>query len=154
MMELRIIAVGGIKESFIREGIAEYVKRMKPLAKISILEVPESNKGPAAECLRSEGKAILEQLKKDHFTIALAIQGRSVDSVGLAELLSDAVIYRASTIDFIIGGSLGLDPSVLEASDLLLSFSKLTFPHQLMRLILVEQVYRSMKINRNEPYHK
>lgn len=153
-MELRIIAVGGIKESFIREGIAEYVKRMKPLAKISILEVPESNNGPGALCLKTEGKAILEQLRKDHFTIALAIQGRSVDSIGLADLLSDAVTYRASTIDFIIGGSLGLDASVLESSDVLLSFSKLTFPHQLMRLILVEQIYRSMKINRNEPYHK
>ena len=118
------------------------------------MEVVESNKGTIDEQKKEEGERLLKRLKEDSFLIALAIQGKSITSEGLALLIKEVTTYKSSSITFIIGGSNGLDQAVLDKADYLLSFSSFTFPHQLMRLILIEQIYRSMKINKNEQYHK
>ncbi|MCI0502791.1 MAG: 23S rRNA (pseudouridine(1915)-N(3))-methyltransferase RlmH [Fusobacteria bacterium] len=153
-MEINILSVGNLKETYLKNGINEYDKRLKSYAKINFVEVVESNKGTIDEQKKEEGERLLKRLKEDSFLIALAIQGKSITSEGLALLIKEVTTYKSSSITFIIGGSNGLDQSVLDKADYLLSFSSFTFPHQLMRLILIEQIYRSMKINKNEQYHK
>ena len=153
-MEINILSVGNLKETYLKNGINEYDKRLKSYAKINFVEVVESNKGTIDEQKKEEGERLLKRLKEDSFLIALAIQGKSITSEGLALLIKEVTTYKSSSITFIIGGSNGLDQAVLDKADYLLSFSSFTFPHQLMRLILVEQIYRSMKINKNEQYHK
>lgn len=153
-MEINILSVGNLKETYLKNGINEYDKRLKSYAKINFVEVVESNKGTIDEQKKEEGERLLKRLKEDSFLIALAIQGKSITSEGLALLIKEVTTYKSSSITFIIGGSNGLDKAVLDKADYLLSFSSFTFPHQLMRLILVEQIYRSMKINKNEQYHK
>ncbi len=153
-MEINILSVGNLKETYLKNGINEYDKRLKSYAKINFVEVVESNKGTIDEQKKEEGERLLKRLKEDSFLIALAIQGKSITSEGLALLIKEVTTYKSSLITFIIGGSNGLDQSVLDKADYHLSFSSFTFPHQLMRLILIEQIYRSMKINKNEQYHK
>ena len=153
-MEINILSVGNLKETYLKNGINEYDKRLKSYAKINFVEVVESNKGTIDEQKKEEGERLLKRLKEDSFLIALAIQGKSITSEGLALLIKEVTTYKSSSITFIIGGSNGLDQAVLDKADYLLSFSSFTFPHQLMRMILVEQIYRSMKINKNEQYHK
>lgn len=153
-MEINILSVGNLKETYLKNGINEYDKRLKSYAKINFVEVVESNKGNIDEQKKEEGERLLKRLKEDSFLIALAIQGKSITSEGLALLIKEVTTYKSSSITFIIGGSNGLDQAVLDKADYLLSFSSFTFPHQLMRLILIEQIYRSMKINKNEQYHK
>lgn len=153
-MEINILSVGNLKETYLKNGINEYDKRLKSYAKINFVEVVESNKGTIDEQKKEEGERLLKRLKEDSFLIALAIQGKSITSEGLALLIKEVTTYKSSSITFIIGGSNGLDQAVLDKADYLLSFSSFTFPHQLMRLILIEQIYRSMKINKNEQYHK
>lgn len=159
-MNISIIAVGKIKESYLTQGIAEYVKRLTPYAKVSITEIKEEHApenlslAEMEQVKEREGERIIAAIKSDATVIALAIEGKKLSSEHLAKRLDDYATNGKSNIAFIIGGSLGLADKVLQRADMLLSFSKMTFPHQLMRLILVEQIYRAYKINRGEPYHK
>ncbi len=159
-MNISIITVGKLKEKFLKQGIDEYVKRLSAYAKIDIIEVPDE-KAPEVlseaemdQVKEKEGERILAKIGQDTYVIALAIDGKMKSSEQMAADLDKLATYGKSKIAFIIGGSLGLSEAVLKRSNEKLSFSKMTFPHQLMRLFLVEQIYRSFRINRNEPYHK
>ncbi|AFK85465.1 23S rRNA (pseudouridine(1915)-N(3))-methyltransferase RlmH [Thermoanaerobacterium saccharolyticum] len=159
-MNIDVIAVGKIKEKFILDGIREYVKRLKPYCNINIIEVndekaPEglSEKEKEAIILK-EGSKIIDKIRKGSFIISLCIEGRQMDSVEFARYIEDVMTAGNSNITFVIGGSLGLHDDIKSMSDLKLSFSKMTFPHMLMRLILVEQIYRAFKIMKGEAYHK
>ncbi|WP_126429880.1 23S rRNA (pseudouridine(1915)-N(3))-methyltransferase RlmH [Brevibacillus marinus] len=159
-MQITLIAVGKLKEPYLKDGVAEYSKRLSAYCKLQIREVGEE---PAPENLsaaemeqikRKEGERILAQLKPEQYVIALAIEGESWTSERLSRELDQLALRGKSQLAFIIGGSLGLSPEVLQRAQVHLSFSRMTFPHQLMRLILLEQVYRAFKISRGEPYHK
>lgn len=159
-MHIQIVAVGKLKESYLVQGIAEYTKRLGPYAKLQIIEVPDE-KAPesmsAAEeqqVKQREGERLLAHIKSDAFVIALAIDGKALSSEELAAQLQNLATYGRSQVCFVIGGSLGLDAAVLRRADLKLSFGRMTLPHQLMRLVLAEQVYRAFKIMRGEPYHR
>lgn len=159
-MNISIISIGKLKEKYLKQGIDEYLKRLSSYAKIEIMELPDE-KAPEnlsdAEMLmvkEKEGIRILEKISEDTHVIALAIEGKMKSSEDLAKDLDRLATYGKSKIAFIIGGSLGLSKDVMNRANDTLSFSKMTFPHQLMRLILLEQVYRAFRINRNEPYHK
>jgi 23S rRNA (pseudouridine1915-N3)-methyltransferase len=152
--------VGKLKEKYLKQGIDEYLKRLTAYAKVDIIELPDE-KAPETlsdiEMLQikdKEGGRILSKINPDAYVIALAIEGKMKTSEELADTINKLGIYGQSKITFIIGGSLGLSQEVLQRADEALSFSKMTFPHQLMRLILVEQVYRAYRIMRGEPYHK
>lgn len=159
-MKITVICVGKIKEAFYREAVAEYAKRLGRYCKLKIVEVADekvSEGASAAEEMRikeKEGERLLKQIKEGMYVIALAIDGNMADSFGLSRSLEQLGLSGKSDIAFIIGGSLGLSKQVLSRSDEKLSFSKMTFPHQLMRVILLEQVYRSYRIINHEPYHK
>lgn len=159
-MNISIITVGKLKEKYLKQGIGEYVKRLSAYAKIDIIEIPDE-KAPETlsemEMLQvkaKEGERILAKISDDTHVIALAIEGKMKSSEELAETIDKLATYGKSKIAFVIGGSLGLSEDVMKRANDTLSFSKMTFPHQLMRLILVEQVYRAFRINRGEPYHK
>lgn len=159
-MNIQIVAVGRIKEKYLSEGINEFLKRMKPLANIEIREIADEkapeNLSPKEEELvkRREGEKILAAIKQGRTVIALAIEGKNLSSEQFAGLIADWGLSGKSDLTFVIGGSLGLHQTVLERADFLLSFGRMTFPHQLMRLMLMEQIYRAFRINRGEPYHK
>ena len=159
-MKISIICVGKIKEKFYQEAVLEYTKRLSRYCKLEIIETadektPDGCSAAAMEQIKSkEGERILNALKGDEYIISLAIEGRKTDSVSFADKINSLGIQGKSHIVFIIGGSLGLDGRVLSQSDMLLSFSDMTFPHQLMRVILLEQIYRGYRIINNEPYHK
>ncbi|MCF6410740.1 23S rRNA (pseudouridine(1915)-N(3))-methyltransferase RlmH [Pseudalkalibacillus salsuginis] len=159
-MNIQIVTVGKLKEKYLKQGISEYVKRIGPYAKIEVIEVsdekaPEQLSGSEMEQVKNaEGSRLLAKIGQDVHVIALAIEGKQKTSEELARNLDQLATYGKSKIAFVIGGSLGLSEAVLKRSNEQLSFSKMTFPHQLMRLILVEQIYRAFKINRGEPYHK
>ncbi len=159
-MRITIVCVGKIKESFYRGAVEEYSKRLGKYCKLDILEVPdEKTPDGASEALEEqikekEGAKILGKIKEDAFVCALAIQGRKYTSEGFASLIEQAALTGKSHICFVIGGSLGLHSAVLKRADLQISFSEMTFPHQLMRVILCEQVYRAYRIIQGEPYHK
>ena len=159
-MNISIVTVGKLKEKYLKQGIEEYSKRLSAYAKIDIIEIPDE-KAPETlseqEMLQvkgKEGERILSKIPDDAHVIALAIEGKMKSSEELAETLDKLATYGKSKIVFVIGGSLGLSKDVMKRANDTLSFSKMTFPHQLMRLILVEQVYRAFRINRGEPYHK
>lgn len=158
-MKIKIIAVGKIKEKYLVEGINEYLKRISRYSKIEVVEIPDEkapdNLSPRDEEIikEKEGDKILSKIGNE-FVIVLAIEGKKLNSVELAELIEKTFSYESSEITFVIGGSLGLDKKIYERSNFMLSFSNMTFPHQLMRMILLEQIYRSFRINNNEPYHK
>jgi len=159
-LNIRIIAVGKLKEKYLKQGIEEYAKRLSRYCKVEILEL-EDEKAPenlslAEEALvkQKEGERIEKALRQGAFSIALAIDGERLTSEEFAKKLSDLALKGVSFIDFIIGGSLGLDQRILAKADMKLSFSTFTFPHQLCRLILLEQIYRAFRINRGETYHK
>lgn len=159
-MNISIIAVGKVKEKYLTQGIEEFLKRLTPYAKVSINEIreeqaPENLSLSEMEQVKNkEGERILAAIKADQVVVALAIEGRNLSSEELAKQLDDYATYGKSNVAFVIGGSLGLADAVMKRADLKLSFSRMTFPHQLMRLILVEQIYRAFRINRGEPYHK
>lgn len=159
-MNISIVTVGKLKEKYLKQGIDEYLKRMSSYAKMDIMEVsdekaPEELSTTEMEQVKQkEGERILSKISPDTYVIALAIEGKQKSSEELADTLDKLATYGKSKIAFVIGGSLGLSDEVLKRADEKLSFSKMTFPHQLMRLILVEQVYRAFRINRGEPYHK
>ena len=159
-MHIQVLTVGKLKETFLKQGVAEYEKRLSTYANLKIVEVleeqaPETLSDKEAELVKQrEGKRLLSQLKAHHYVIALAIEGKSLSSEQFAAHLDRLATYGNSHIAFVIGGSLGLSDDVLRRADFRLSFSPMTFPHQLMRLILLEQIYRGFKIMRGEPYHK
>ncbi|MBM4761698.1 23S rRNA (pseudouridine(1915)-N(3))-methyltransferase RlmH [Bacillus sp. B15-48] len=159
-MNISIVTVGKLKEKYLKQGIEEYVKRMSGYAKIEMIEVADE-KAPEdlsevemEQVKQKEGERILAKLNQDIHVIALVINGKQKTSEQLANTLDQLATYGKSKVAFVIGGSLGLSNEVIKRADEQLSFSKMTFPHQLMRLILVEQIYRAFRINRGEPYHK
>ncbi|MTI83537.1 MAG: 23S rRNA (pseudouridine(1915)-N(3))-methyltransferase RlmH [Firmicutes bacterium] len=159
-MRVSVIAVGKLKEKYLLEAQREYLKRLRPYARMEITEVADEScgeKDPESILEKvkiKEGQRIIKALKPDSFIIALDRQGQEIDSESLARKVSDLSLQGKSYITCVIGGSLGLSGQVLQQADWKLSFSRLTFPHQLMRVILLEQIYRCFKIIRHEPYHK
>ena len=159
-MKITICCVGKIKEKFYSQAIAEYSKRLSKYCKLEIKEAadektPDSASDTVNRMIKEkEGDRLLSFIKDDSYVIALAIDGKMLDSVELSEKIDNLMLSGKSDIIFVIGGSLGLDKRVLDRADYKLSFSKMTFPHQLMRVILLEQIYRSFRIMKNEPYHK
>ena len=159
-MKVTICCVGKVKETYYRDAIAEYSKRLRKYCKLEIREVAdEKTPDKASEAVvdaikQKEGQRLLKVISEDAFVIALAIEGQTLDSVALAQKMQQLAVNGSSHIQFVIGGSLGLHESVLKRADLKLSFSAMTFPHQLMRVILLEQIYRSYRIIHKEPYHK
>lgn len=159
-MNISVICIGKLKESYWREAIAEYSKRLSKYSTLTIDELKEErlpdNASNAEEegVKASEGSSILKRVKASSYVIALDVKGKALSSEGLAEKLSALAIEGKSDVTFIIGGSLGLSQEVLTRADFRLSFSAMTFPHQMMRVILLEQIYRAFKINKNETYHK
>ncbi|MGN9867255.1 23S rRNA (pseudouridine(1915)-N(3))-methyltransferase RlmH [Bacillus swezeyi] len=159
-MNISIVAIGKLKEKYLKQGIDEYIKRLSSYAKVEIIELPDEK---APENLSEqdmkivkdkEGERLLAKISPDAHVIALAIEGKMKSSEELADNMDRLATYGKSKVTFVIGGSLGLSDAVLKRADEKLSFSRMTFPHQLMRLILLEQVYRAFRINRGEPYHK
>jgi 23S rRNA (pseudouridine1915-N3)-methyltransferase len=159
-MRITLVAVGKIKERFFEDAIREYEKRLSRYCKLEIAQVAdEKTPEGAGEALENqikerEGERILGHIRDGAYVIALAIEGRMLDSEELAERIGRLGVEGVSQIVFVIGGSLGLSGRVMERADFALSFSKMTFPHQLMRVILLEQVYRSYRILNHQPYHK
>ena len=159
-MKITICCVRKIKEKFYSQAIEEYSKRLSKYCKLEIKEVadektPDSASDTVNRMIKEkEGDRLLSFIKDDSYVIALAIDGKMLDSVELSEKIDNLMLSGKSDIVFVIGGSLGLDKRVLDRADYKLSFSKMTFPHQLMRVILLEQIYRSFRIMKNEPYHK
>jgi 23S rRNA (pseudouridine1915-N3)-methyltransferase len=159
-VNITVITVGKLKEKYLKQGINEYLKRLGAYAKVDIIEVsdekaPEQLSIVEMEQVKDkEGERILAKINQDAHVIALAINGKMRTSEELADNLDKLATYGKSKIVFVIGGSLGLSDNVMKRANETLSFSKMTFPHQLMRLVLVEQVYRAFRIIRNEPYHK
>lgn len=158
-MKISIISVGKIKEKYLKNAIDEYSKRLSRYSKLEHIEVndehaPDNLSQKDIDIIKDkEGKRILSKLRES-FVIALAINGKQLSSEELAEKIKSIQTYNASHITLLIGGSLGLSEEILKKADLKLSFSKMTFPHQLMKVILLEQIYRAFRINNNEPYHK
>lgn len=159
-MKITVIAVGKIKEKFYEQAVAEYQKRLSRYCRLEIIQVAdEKTPDGASEIVENqikekEGTRILAQIKEGAYVIALAIEGEMLTSEGLAEKMEKLAVTGTSHIVFVIGGSLGLSGEVLGRADYRLSFSRMTFPHQLMRVILLEQVYRGYRIISGEPYHK
>lgn len=159
-MKITILCVGKIKESFYREALEEYIKRMSRYAKIEIEEVadektPDNASGAQEKSVKErEAERLLAKWKEDSYTFVLAINGKQFSSEAFAEKIEQLGTYGTSSIQFVIGGSLGLDEKIISRADCLISFSKMTFPHQLMRVVLMEQIYRAYRIIKNEPYHK
>ncbi|SFR75309.1 23S rRNA (pseudouridine(1915)-N(3))-methyltransferase RlmH [Anaeromicropila populeti] len=159
-MKISVLCVGKIKEKYFAQGIGEYEKRLSRYCKLDIIEVADE-KTPdqaslAEEALikKKEGERLAKYIKDDSYVIALAIEGQQMDSVEFSKAIEQLGIHGVSHIVFVIGGSLGLDMDILKRADKKLSFSKMTFPHQMMRMILLEQVYRGYRIMKGEPYHK
>lgn len=159
-MNIRLITVGKIKEKYTQEGIKEYSKRLSRYCSLEIIEIddekaPENLSEKEMDLVKQkEGERILARIPQNSFVIALVIEGKQLSSEELAEKIDNLMIDGISDISFIIGGSLGLSNEVTSRSNFKLSFSKMTFPHQLMRMILLEQIYRAWRIIKNEPYHK
>lgn len=159
-MKITLITVGKIKEKYLTDAIAEYSKRLSRYCKLEIVEVAdEKTIDGASEALdnqvkEKEGERILKNIKDGMYVIALAIDGKTYDSVDFASHIEKLGVAGNGHLAFVIGGSLGLAQSVLSRANEKISFSKMTFPHQLMRVILLEQIYRGFRINANEPYHK
>ncbi len=159
-MNINVISVGKLKEKYLKLGIEEFSKRLSKYCKLDLIELedekcPENLSEKDMEIVKNkEGQRILSKIKNNSYVIALAIDGKNLSSEELADTMSKLAVRGNSHITFIIGGSLGLSDEVLKRADYKLSFSNMTFPHQLMKLILLEQVYRAFRINNNEPYHK
>lgn len=159
-MKITLITVGKIKEKYLKDAIAEYSKRLSRYCKLEIVEVadektPDNASDTVEDAIRDkEGERILKYIKEDAYVITLEIAGKMLTSEEMAEKIEKLGVQGTSHIIFIIGGSIGLGREILKRSDYALSFSKMTFPHQLMRVILLEQIYLSYRIMNHEPYHK
>lgn len=159
-MKVKIICIGKLKEKYLVAGVNEYLKRLQAYTKVEVYELSDEsipdNCSLATETIikAKEGRKILDKIKQDDYVILLDVAGKQIDSVELSKQMEDCMISGKSTIDFVIGGSLGHGQEIIDRANFRLSFSKMTFPHQLMRLVLVEQIYRGFKIMKNEAYHK
>lgn len=159
-MNIKIVCVGKLKEKYFKDGIAEYVKRMSRFAKVKIVQVPDEKApeklSPAEmeQVKEIEGKRILDKIKDKEYVYVTAIKEKERTSEAFAKELSNLTTYGHSDITFVIGGSLGTSDAVNKRADDLISFGKFTMPHQLMRLVLIEQIYRAFMINSGSPYHK
>ena len=177
-MKIRILTIGKLKEKYLVNGINEYVKRLNAYCKVEMVEVPDERLTKLTELITpkktvpttfeftdiagiveniikdKEADKIVSKIKDDEYVIVLDLHGKEIDSVAFSKHIEECMIRGKSTITFVIGGSLGLGKSLLQRANYRLCFSKMTFPHQLMKLILVEQVYRAYKIMRRETYHK
>ena len=159
-MKISVIAVGKIKEKYLKDAITEYGKRLSRYCKLEVIEVadektPEQASEAVEESIRAkEGERLLKHIRDDMYVITLEIGGKMLTSEEFAERIETLGVQGKSSIAFVIGGSIGLGKEVLRQSDFALSFSKMTFPHQLMRVVLLEQVYRAYRIINGEPYHK
>lgn len=159
-MKISIVCVGKIKEKFYKDAIAEYSKRLSKYCKLEIIEVADEKTPDGASdkvcdsIMDKEGERIFSHIPDNAYVIALAIEGKEYDSVTFAKYIDRLGVEGNSNIVFVIGGSLGLSDKIKSRADTLLSFSNMTFPHQLMRVILLEQIYRAYRIINNEPYHK
>ncbi|MER2226906.1 MAG: 23S rRNA (pseudouridine(1915)-N(3))-methyltransferase RlmH [Carnobacterium sp.] len=159
-MNIKIITVGKLKEKYLKMGIAEYAKRLGGYCKLELIEVsdekaPEKlSEAEMVQVKEKEGERILAKIPDQAFVFALAIEGKQRTSEEFAKEIEQLGVQGKSTIVFVIGGSLGLSDAVMKRSNTPISFGKMTLPHQLMRLVLIEQIYRGFKIVRNEPYHK
>ena len=159
-MNISLLTVGTIKERYFRDGVAEYQKRLSKYCRLEIVEVADektpdkASETEEAQIRQREAARILKAVRDNAYCIALTIDGKKRDSVNLATHIEQLGLSGKSNLVFVIGGSLGLHDSVVQRADETLSFSELTFPHQLMRVILLEQIYRCFRIINNEPYHK
>lgn len=159
-MKISVLCVGKIKEKYFTAGIAEYQKRLSRYCKLEIIEVSDEKTSDQASeneeriIKAKEAERLSKYIKDDSYVIALAIEGKQLDSVEFSKKIEQLGINGVSHIVFLIGGSLGLDAELLKRADMKLSFSKMTFPHQMMRMVLLEQVYRGYRIMKGEPYHK
>lgn len=159
MLSINIICVGKLKESYLRDAIEEYSKRMKPLCKLSVIELNEErlgdNPSPAeiAHTVAAESERIMQKLGKGDYVIAMCVEGKNISSEELSERL-EAISMTHSTVDLIIGGSWGLSDTLKARADFKLSMGKMTFPHQLCRVMLLEQLYRAFQISKGTKYHK
>lgn len=159
-MKITVVAVGKIKEKYLRDAVSEYCRRLSKYCKLDIVEVADEKTpdraGDTVETMirAKEAERILKQIREDAYVITLEIGGRQLSSEELAGTIEELGIRGTSHIVFVIGGSIGLGEEVMQRSDFALSFSRMTFPHQLMRVVLLEQVYRSYRIIHREPYHK
>lgn len=159
-MNIKIIGVGKLKEKYLKDGIAEYTKRLHKFAKVSIIEVPDEkapeqlSQAQMDQVMGKEGERILSKVKDKEYVFALAIKGAERSSEELAAEIEHLTVQGKSDLTFIIGGSLGLSPEVLKRANTQISFGRFTLPHQLMRLVLTEQIYRGFMINAHTPYHK
>lgn len=156
-MKIKIIALGKIKEKFLKDGIDEFLKRLSPYASVEIVElnpIEIKDENLTSKILDEEGENILSHIKDDSFVITLEIKGKQLSSEELAQKINDITVSGVSELVFIIGSSCGLSPKVSARADFKLSMSKMTFLHQFARLILVEQIYRAFKILKGEKYHK
>lgn len=151
---IKILCVGKIKENYLLDGIKEYLKRIKAWENVEIIEVKEYLSEDINKVISQEGENLLEKVQLNDYVITLEIEGKQLTSMELAKKLDNLYTYGNSNITFIIGGSWGLSLEVKKRSNLALSFSKFTFPHQLMRLVLLEQIYRAFTINNHKEYHK
>ncbi|HJB15772.1 MAG TPA: 23S rRNA (pseudouridine(1915)-N(3))-methyltransferase RlmH [Candidatus Blautia excrementipullorum] len=159
-MEIRILSVGKIKEKYLNAGIQEYAKRLSRYCRLTFCQVAdEKTPDKASDALNEqikdlEGRRLMKHIREQDYVIALAIDGKMLDSVELSQMLGRLGVEGKSSVAFVIGGSLGLSREVLSRADCRLSFSRMTFPHQLMQMILLEQIYRGYRILNHEPYHK
>ena len=159
MLSVNIICVGKLKESYLREATVEYAKRLKALCKLSVIELPEERVGDdpsdaeISRTVNAESERIMAKLGKGDYVIALCVEGKNISSEELSARLED-ISMRSSTVDLIIGGSWGLSDVVKQRADFRLSMGKMTFPHQLFRVMLLEQLYRAFQISRGTKYHK
>ena len=159
-MKITLIAVGKIKERYFEDAIREYSKRLSRYCRLEIIQVAdEKTPDGASEALEEqikekEGRRILDQIREGAYVIALAVEGKQLDSLELAARMERLAVEGKSQLVFLIGGSLGLSKEVMRRADFALSFSAMTFPHQLMRVILLEQIYRSFRIRAGDQYHK
>ena len=158
-MKIRIVAVGKLKEKYLREGVAEYEKRLAPFASVELLETREEymaenpSEAQRQQTLAKEGERLLRLVPEKSFLIVLDVGGKLLSSEALAKELASRALQGQSDLTFLIGGAFGLSPAVRERADLRISFSPMTFTHQMVRLLLYEQIYRAFKINRGEKYH-
>lgn len=159
-MKITLITVGKVKEKYWRDALAEYEKRLSKFCKLNIYEVADEKTPDNAsetinqQILKKEGDRITALLPKDSYVIAMAIEGKKYDSVSFSKMIQEHALRGINHFTFIIGGSLGILEEIKKQADLKVSFSDMTFPHQLMRVLLLEQIYRAFKISSNEPYHK
>ncbi|AIY83983.1 rRNA large subunit m3Psi methyltransferase RlmH [Clostridium baratii str. Sullivan] len=159
-MNITLVTVGKLKEKYLKQAIDEYSKRLSRYCKLDIIELPDektpdnASEKEEAQIKEKEGKAILSKIKDNSYVVAMDLKGKQLTSEELSSLVERCGVKGNSNIVFVIGGSLGLSDEVIKRADYKLCFSKMTFPHQLFRVMLLEQVYRAFRIMKNEPYHK